>query len=53
MTAKLGEFAKAARRLAKNPLGIIALFIVLVYGIAGLVLGYSAEHLDAGLVLCS
>ena len=31
------SFENTARRLARNPLGIIALFIVLVYGIAGLV----------------
>ncbi|EGR1837237.1 hypothetical protein H3C22_17295 [Vibrio cholerae] len=33
-------------KLAKNPLGIIALFIVLIYGIAGLVLGTSSNDLE-------
>lgn len=47
MATTLGEFGKTAQRLARNPLGIIALFIVLVYGIAGLVLGYSAAKLEA------
>ncbi len=44
--ASLQEFGQNAQRLARNPLGIIALFIVLVYGIAGLVLGVSAGKLD-------
>ena len=34
----IGKFAKSAKGLSKNPLGIIALFIVLVYGIALLVI---------------
>ncbi len=42
----LGEFGKTAQSLARNPLGIIALFIVLLYGIAGIVLGASAAHLQ-------
>jgi hypothetical protein len=33
--AKLLNFRETARSLARNPLGIIALFIVLIYGIAG------------------
>ena len=37
MTGSIQSFAEIARRLARNPLGIIALFIVLVYGIASLV----------------
>jgi hypothetical protein len=37
---------QAAQKLARNPLGIIALFIVLVYGIAGLVLGLSISKLE-------
>ncbi|HEY0321069.1 MAG TPA: hypothetical protein VGC66_08965 [Pyrinomonadaceae bacterium] len=41
------EFAKTARSLARNPLGIIALFIVLLYAIAGLVLGVSASKLES------
>jgi len=39
------NFGDTATKLSKNPLGIIALFIVLVYGIAGLVLGVSGESL--------
>ena len=35
---QLKEFASSARALARNPLGIIALFIVMVYAIAGLVI---------------
>lgn len=43
----LRDFGKSAQKLSRNPLGIIALFIVLVYGIAGLVLGLSAGQLQA------
>jgi hypothetical protein len=32
------DFGATAHGLAKNPLGIIALFIVLVYGLASLVI---------------
>ena len=39
------NFGNTATKLSRNPLGIIALFIVLVYGIAGLVLGVSGESL--------
>jgi len=35
---RIKEFAASARALAKNPLGIIALFILLIYGFASLVL---------------
>jgi hypothetical protein len=41
----LPGFGETAKGLAKNPLGIIALFIVLVYGIASIVLGVSAKSL--------
>jgi hypothetical protein len=34
----LKDFGSISRNLARNPLGIIALFIVLVYGLAGLVI---------------
>lgn len=40
-------FGHSAQKLAKNPLGIIALFILLIYGIAGLVLGTSGTHLES------
>lgn len=43
----LSEFAAEARDLARNPLGIIALFIVLIYGFASLVLGFSDRLRDA------
>ena len=35
------EFGDSAKGLARNPLGIIALFIVLIYGFASLVVGFS------------
>jgi len=37
MNSDLKSFSEAAKGLTKNPLGIIALFIVLVYGFASLV----------------
>ena len=37
----IGKFGETAKGLAKNPLGIIALFIVLIYGFASLVVGAS------------
>ena len=37
------QFSETAKGLAKNPLGIIALFIVLIYGFASLVLGLSSN----------
>lgn len=39
------EFLKSAKDLARNPLGIIALFISLIYGFASLLLNSSAEKL--------
>ena len=39
----IGEFGVAARGLARNPVGIIALFIVLIYGFASLVVGFSGN----------
>ena len=41
--SSLRDFGDAARGLAKNPLGIIALFIVLIYGFASLVVGFSSR----------
>lgn len=38
-------FLSAAKGLARNPLGIIALFIALIYGFATLLLGIAAEKL--------
>lgn len=46
MSNPVKEFGDTAQGLAKNPLGIIALFIVLVYGFACLVVGASS-HLEA------
>lgn len=37
----ISSFGQTAKSLARNPLGIIALFIVLVYGVAGLVTAFS------------
>lgn len=39
------DFLKGAKDFARNPLGIIALFISLIYGFANLLLGSSAEKL--------
>ncbi len=39
------EFARTAKDLARNPLGIIALFILLVYGFACIVLGITGSTL--------
>ncbi len=43
----ISSFGRMATGLAKNPLGIIALFIVLIYGFASLVVGLS-DNLIAG-----
>ncbi len=43
MSGDLTTFGDTAKVLAKNPLGIIALFIVLVYGFAALVTAFSAS----------
>ena len=40
------ELEKSAERLARNPLGILALFIVMVYGFACLVLGFAGSGMD-------
>ncbi|MEJ8827105.1 hypothetical protein WKW80_34815 [Variovorax humicola] len=42
----LDSFASSAKGLARNPLGIIALFIVLIYGVAALTLGISSLEPD-------
>lgn len=41
------NFMQQARGLSKNPLGIIALFISLIYGFACLVLGFSSNNLES------
>lgn len=43
MSGDLKTFGDTAKGLAKSPLGIIALFIVLVYGFAALVTAFSAS----------
>ena len=52
--SRLSEFGKTARGLARNPLGIIALFIVLIYGFASLVVGLSGqlERMERFLIVC-
>lgn len=44
--AELGGFVRDAKSLARNPLGIIALFIALIYGFATLLLGAAADKLQ-------
>jgi hypothetical protein len=41
----LKEFTINAKSLSKNPLGIIALFVSLIYGFACLVLGFTSNNL--------
>src|SRR5438874_3202865 len=43
MGEEMKGFGDAAKGLAKNPLGIIALFIVLVYGFAALVTTFAGS----------
>ncbi|MGE0849067.1 MAG: pYEATS domain-containing protein [Hyphomicrobiaceae bacterium] len=43
MTNTLSTFSDAAKGLARNPIGIIALFIVLIYGFASLVTAFSGS----------
>jgi hypothetical protein len=43
MASDLSSFSTAAKGLARNPLGIIALFIVLIYGFAAITLGASSS----------
>jgi len=43
VTTKMPVIAECAKNLARNPLGIIALFIVLVYGFASLMVGFSGK----------
>ncbi len=41
------SFGETAKSLARNPLGIIALFIVLVYGFASLVTAFAGSFTSA------
>jgi len=43
MTRDVSSFAESTKHLARNPLGIIALFIVLIYAFASLVVGFSSK----------
>src|SRR5207237_3070984 len=43
MSDQIGSFGATAKGLARNPLGIIALFIVLVYGFASLVTAFAGS----------
>lgn len=43
----LKAFAQSARSLTKNPLGVIGLFLVLVYGFACLLFGASSKSLES------
>lgn len=43
MDKSLKAFGDTAKGLAKNPLGVIALFIVLVYGFASLVTAFGSS----------
>jgi len=47
VTDQLKTFGDVARGLARNPLGIIALFIVLVYGFASLLTGFAGSFTPA------
>lgn len=43
----ISNFLKSAQGLTRNPLGIIALFISLIYGMASIVLVFSSVELDS------
>lgn len=43
LMSDIAEFGRTAKSLARNPLGIIALFIVLVYAFAALLIGASGK----------
>jgi hypothetical protein len=43
MSDQVRNFGETAKSLARNPLGIIALFIVLVYGFASLVTAFAGS----------
>jgi sugar phosphate permease len=40
------SFGETTNSLARNPLGIIALFIVLVYGFASMVTAFASERVN-------
>ncbi|WP_052956272.1 hypothetical protein [Photobacterium angustum] len=41
------DFTKTTKDFARNPLGIVALFISLIYGFASLLLGTAADKLES------
>jgi len=41
--ASIEKFGKTAKSLSRNPLGIIALFIVLIYGMAAMIVGFNGN----------
>ena len=43
MAESVETFGKVAKSLARNPLGILALFLVLVYGLAALVTAFASS----------
>lgn len=47
MSDQMKTFGDTAKSLARNPLGIIALFIVLVYGFASLVTASAGSFTSA------
>ena len=50
--AEIKEFGETTKSLSRNPLGIIALFIVLIYGFASIVVGFSNRlHYDERLLI--
>lgn len=46
MAMSPGGFAQAALELTRNPLGVIGLFVVLVYAIAAFATGLAARYLQ-------
>jgi hypothetical protein len=42
------DFGETTKQLARNPLGVVALFLVLVYAIAGLLVKFSGDILSTG-----
>jgi len=46
MAHNLSKFGRIAKDLSKNPLSIIALFIVLIYAFATLFLGFAGKMLE-------
>ena len=47
MNDQMKSFGETAKSLARNPLGIIALFIVMVYGFASIVAAFAGSFTAA------